>query len=771
MQKEKTDAVGHLDVRVTGIVQGVGFRPFVHRLAARYGVRGTVRNDSLGVLVEAEADPATLGRFVEAIPECAPPLALVESVSTAAGEVRGYTGFEIVTSEDVPGEITLVSPDVATCPDCLQELFDPDDRRYRYPFINCTHCGPRYTIIAELPYDRPKTSMASFAQCPACAAEYHDPDDRRFHAQPNACPVCGPQCALYDNTGRFLPAGDPVEDAREHLAQGRIVAVKGLGGFHLAVNAADPDAVLRLRARKRRDEKPFAVMARDLDAVRRIARPTPEEETLLVSPQRPIVLLEKPGDGEEGQTRLAPAVAPGNRFLGVMLPYTPLHHLLLEGERFPALVMTSGNFSEEPILTGNLAAQRFLAPVADVFLTHDRDILVRNDDSVCRSYRGRVYFLRRSRGYAPVPIRTDSALPPLLAVGGELKNTVAVGRGPWVFLSQHIGDLENSEVFTSFEETASHLQDLFAVRPALVAHDLHPEYLSTKFALGLDDSVQKVGVQHHHAHIVSCLADNGVAGPVIGLSLDGTGYGTDGRIWGGEVLEAGLASFRRAFHFRYTAMPGGARAIREPWRMALSFLLDAAGGDLRDLPPTLSKAADEQGLELVARMVARRLNCPETSSLGRLFDAVAALAGIRARSTFEGQAAMELEMVAGPPNPADAYRFEREGGVIDPRPVVRRVLEDVRAGIGPERVSARFHDGLVDLFADLCEQLRAERGLGAVALSGGVFQNLRLLTGLHERLERLGFTVYTHRRVPCNDGGLALGQAVAAAEIARRKGD
>ncbi len=601
--------------------------------------------------------------------------------------------------------------------------------------------------------------MSAFTQCPACAAEYHDPADRRFHAQPNACPVCGPRCVLWDAEGNRIEQPDPVAGAVEALRRGRIVAVKGLGGFHLAVDAGDEEAVRRLRQRKRRDEKPFAVMARDVAAVRRFARLGEDEETLLLSRQRPIVLLEKE---PAGAGALAPSVAPGNRFIGAMLPYTPLHHLLLSDDGLPALVLTSGNFCEEPIVTDNLAARQFLSSIADLFLTHDRGILVRNDDSVVCSFRSRIYFLRRSRGYAPVPVAAARPLPHALAVGGELKNVVAVSRDRRVFLSQHIGDLENAEVFSSFEETVEHLQRLFEVRPTVVAYDLHPDYLSTKYALSLGGEIRKTGVQHHHAHIASCLADNEAPGPVIGLSMDGTGYGPDGRIWGGEVLECDCRSFKRALHLRYVPLPGGGRAVREPWRMALSHLRDAFGAEAPRLGLPFLRGLDAGNVALVGSMMERRLNCPETSSLGRLFDAVAALSGLRTRSSYEGQAALELEMVAGPPDPASAYVFGLEEKVFDARPVIRRIAEEAGRDVGVETISARFHDGLVALFVSVCEYLREKRRLEAVALSGGVFQNVRLLAPLVDRLENRKFRVYTHRRVPCNDGGLALGQIAVA---------
>lgn len=747
----------HYSIQIRGIVQGVGFRPFIHQLAGKCHLAGEVRNDSRGVSLEVEGTEAALGEFLRQIPSNAPPLAVIDSIQWAEGPVTGLSGFSIGRSEKTGG-ITLISPDIATCADCLRELFDPSDRRFGYPFINCTNCGPRFTIIRDLPYDRPATTMDVFQMCPACEREYGNPADRRFHAQPNACWSCGPRCELQDNHGRFIPCPDPIRAAIDLLGQGNIVAVKGLGGFHLAADAGSEETVRNLRRRKRRDEKPFAIMAASLEKIREFALVPPEAEIHLRSPQRPIVLLPK-----LEASSLAPAVAPGNRYLGVMLPYTPIHHLLLDKGAFPALVMTSGNFSEEPIITDNRMAVDILAPVADFFLTHNREILIRNDDSISRPFRGRNYFLRRSRGYAPAPIRLSRRHPPILAVGGELKNTVALSRDEYVFISQHIGDLENSEVFSSFESIIEHLKTLLRITPEILAHDLHPEYLSTKYALAQTAPAQVVGVQHHHAHVAACMAENDYFDPVIGISFDGTGYGLDGKIWGGEILLAGLRDFQRLFHFKYIAMPGGAHAIREPWRMAVSLLYDAYGPDFSQLPVPFLKTIEHKKLELVVQMLDRRLNCPETSSCGRLFDGLAALTGLRLRNSFEGQAAMELEMVLMEEN-HPGYKFERRQESIDAAPVIRAAVEDLAAGLSAGSISYRFHRGLVNLVVDLCEEIRARENIGTVALSGGVFQNIWLLDRLEEALSRIDFRVLTHRLVPCNDGGISVGQLVVAAE-------
>ena len=757
--EEETDGLKRYFIHIQGIVQGVGFRPFIHRLATESKLAGRVWNDSSGVYIEVEGKETDLDGFLRRIPQKAPPLAMIDSLEWREIPARGDREFQISPSGPATEAFTPVSPDVATCEECLTELFDPNDRRYRYPFINCTNCGPRYTIIQGLPYDRPLTTMAAFTMCPACEAEYHNPADRRFHAQPNACPVCGPRCELRDGQGNRMPCADPILAAIDRLREGRIVAVKGLGGYHLAVNAADEAAVQSLRKRKRRDEKPFALMVRALEDVRRCAISTAEEEILLQSPQRPIVLMQK-RDGAP----IAPSVSPRNRYFGIMRPYTPLHHLLLAAEDLPALVMTSGNFSEEPIITDNLRAMEVLSPIADFFLTHNREIQVRNDDSITRSFRRRAYFLRRSRGYAPAPVRLKKKYPPILAVGAELKNTVALTAEGYAFLSQHIGDLENSEVFSSFENAIQHMQSLFKVRPEVLAYDLHPEYLSTKYAFSRQEELPLRGVQHHHAHIAACLAENQADGTVIGISLDGTGYGLDGRIWGGEILVADLLDFRRACHLEYVPMPGGARAIREPWRMAVSYLQLAFGSEWRQLPLPFLKEIDSGSLDLIGQIIPRRINSPETSSCGRLFDGMAALSGLRLRNTFEGQAAMELEMALDPAASSSGYPFPREDGLIRIAPAIRAAVDDIMAGKPPAAVSARLHRGLVEMLVDLCVEIRNREEIHVVALSGGVFQNIWLLEHLSISLRERKFDVLTHHLVPCNDGGISLGQLVVAGE-------
>ena len=751
-------------VHISGIVQGVGFRPFVYALALRLDLKGWVRNTSAGVDIEVDGPRPQLEAFIAALHSEAPPLSHIDSLEAHFTPLNGFTAFEIIHSQAVEAAFQPISPDVCLCPDCLGELFDPADRRYRYPFINCTNCGPRYTIIDDIPYDRPKTSMRHFTMCAACQAEYDDPLDRRFHAQPNACPVCGPRVGLWDARRREMGPGDPIAAAAELIRQGQIVAVKGLGGFHLAADALNAAAVARLRQRKLREEKPFAVMSPDLDAIRAYAVVEPDDETLLRSIQRPIVLLRKNETG-----RLAEEVAPRNPCVGAMLPYTPLHHLLL-AHGFAALVMTSGNLSEEPIAIDNDDAFDRLAGIADYFLVHDRDIYLRSDDSVVRRAAGETRFLRRSRGYVPVPVFLKHALPPILACGAELKSTVCITKGDQAFISQHIGDLENLSTYEFFQKTVGHLQRILGVRPEVIACDLHPDYLSTRWA-DEQEAIPKIRVQHHHAHIVSGMAEHRLEGAVIGVACDGTGYGPDGTVWGGEVLVADAEGFERAAHLACVPMPGSAAAIKEPWRMAVSYLNDAFGADLWGLDLLVLRAAGPDKVRLMLEMAAKRLNSPLTSSLGRLFDGVAAIAGLRSRVTYEGQAAMELEMAAAEETES-VYDYAWEEGApcrILPAPIIRGVAADVGKGLGVPAISAKFHNTLVRMFSDLCESIRRQCGLGRVVLSGGVFQNARLLTGLIPALAARGFEVYSHRQVPANDGGIALGQALIAAESIAHK--
>jgi hydrogenase maturation protein HypF len=738
-------------VRVEGVVQGVGFRPFVYGLATGLGLTGLVGNDVDGVFAEVEGPDAAVSEFLERLERDAPPLARIERVSTTAMAPRQEASFVIAPSEAQGPRRTLISADTATCADCLRELADPADRRFGYPFINCTNCGPRFTIVRDVPYDRPLTTMAPFAMCERCAAEYHDPADRRFHAQPTCCPACGPRLALKDQRGLDQPSQNPLAAAAELLRQGRILAVKGVGGYHLAADAACEQAVAALRARKHREDKPFAVMAADLAAAADLAEVDAVAAGLLTSPARPIVLLPR-----HPQANVATATAPGNRQLGIMLPYTPLHHLLLAAVTRP-IVLTSGNVSDEPIAYRDDDARERLSGIADAFLTHDRAIHIRTDDSVTRTFRGRPTLIRRSRGYVPEPVTVTRRFPrPVLACGAELKNTFCLARGRHAFISHHVGDLENAETLRSFTEGIEHFGRLFDIEPEVVAYDLHPEYLSTKYALELD--LPRQGVQHHHAHIASCLADNSEDGPVIGVAFDGTGYGPDGTIWGGEFLVASLAGFERAGHLAPVPMPGGAAAIRQPWRMAAAYLGDAHDLDVR--------RRHQDRWPAVVALAEKGINSPLTSSAGRLFDAVAAILGVRDVINYEGQAAVELEQLADP-GEAGAYPAGIEAGQGPFRAsgadLLHAIVADLTARVPAPVIAARFHGGVAGLIEAGCLLLRDRHGLGTVALSGGVFQNLLLLRATVGRLEARGFRVLLHARVPCNDGGISLGQAVVAA--------
>ncbi|WP_207956763.1 carbamoyltransferase HypF [Rubrobacter tropicus] len=754
-------------ISVRGIVQGVGFRPFVYALARRHGIAGLVRNDADGVRIEAEGHSEGLELFTRAIEKDPPPLAVVESVSWSPLPLVGEDGFRIEESREATSRSALVSPDVATCGDCLAELFDPSDRRHRYPFINCTSCGPRFTITRQVPYDRATTTMSSFGMCPDCDREYHDPADRRFHAQPNACPTCGPRVRLLDRFGHELAAGDPIASAARMLRGRAILAVKGLGGYHLACDPFDDRAVRTLRGRKARRDKPFALMARDIDQARLLCHIGPDEETLLTSPTRPIVLLERRSD-----VGISERVAPRQKTLGVMLAYTPLHHLLLDGSGIP-LVMTSGNNSDEPIAYRDDEALGQLGDIADFYLVHDRPVHVRCDDSVVRVLGGRPYPLRRSRGYAPAPLRlTEPFGRQVLAVGGELKNTFALARGNHAFPSHHVGDLENYETLRSFREGIEHYCGLFDVRPDLVAHDLHPEYLSTKYARELEEAgMPAVGVQHHHAHVASCLADNDRPSGeyVIGVALDGTGYGPDGAVWGGEFFGGSVEEgFTRLAHLQYAPLPGGAAAIRQPWRVALAHLLALYGEeDTLKLPLKTVRRAGETNVRLISRLIERQLNTPPTSSAGRLFDAVAALVGVpgSTRATYEGRAAVELELAAEGPT-TEAYPFwlrpEDPCSVVETNGIIAGAVEDLKAGRKAAEISAKFHRTMAEVVAACCETIRESTGVGIVALSGGTFQNALLTGQTMKLLKEGGFAIHTHRRVPTNDGGLALGQAILA---------
>jgi hydrogenase maturation protein HypF len=778
------------------VVQGVGFRPFVYRLALEEGLAGFVGNDTDGVTIEIEGPEERVAAFLERLRLEQPPLARIDSVTVRELTATGDLEFRIAASEVLGRVSTGIPADAATCPDCLRELLDPNDRRYRYPFLNCTNCGPRFTITRSIPYDRPQTSMAKFPMCPACQSEYDDPLNRRFHAQPNACWDCGPHVWLVGADGNMLPGvsrtsvvansansanpansahSDPIDQTIRLLLSGQIAAIKGIGGFHLSVDATSQAAVMRLRERKHRYGKPLAVMVRDLKAAQAICALTAEEELLLSTPARPIVLARH----REG-CAIADAVAPGIPWLGIFLPYAPLQHLLFADSRVRALVMTSANFSEEPIAIDNDEALARLGKIADAFLMHDREILQRCDDSVAAVVDGAPQLLRRARGFVPLGVQLPFDAPPLLAVGGHLKNVFALARGRFVYQSQHLGDLENLTGLEFFRESLNHLMKTFEIEPQAVVHDLHPGYLSTTWAKewARERGLPLIAVQHHHAHIAGCMAEHGLTGEVIGLALDGTGYGSDGKIWGGEVLIAKLDSFERFAHLDYVPMPGGEAAIKEPWRMALG-ALNAAGFDVESEQMLALLGAERNEAHVLNRMIERKINSPMNSSLGRLFDAVAAVVQGRRAVDYEAQAAIELEGIAVD----EPDRFEQgvyvpelheadEGSdcqaVIRTGKMWKAVLEDLWRGVPASRISARFHAGIAEGFINAAANARIDTSINVVALSGGCMHNRRLARLLREGLEEEGFKVYQHCNVSPGDGGLSYGQVAAGAAILKR---
>ena len=755
-------AAARLSIR--GVVQGVGFRPFVHRLAIKHQLAGWVRNASGDVQIQVEGDPASVATFVRDLRADAPPLARIDELYAERCAPAGLSTFTILESRTEDGRRQPVSPDVALCAACESELFDAGNRRHRYPFITCTDCGPRFTVIEAMPYDRERTSMRAFTQCPACLAEYRTPGDRRYHSETNSCPTCGPRVWLESSPPDPLSVperGNAITTAARLLLAGKIVAIRGLGGFHLAVDATNEAAVARLRARKHREAKPLAVMVRTLADARRIGAVGPVEETLLTSRERPIVLLDR-----ETRSELAPSVAPGLVTIGVMLAYTPLHHLLSDLVRRP-LVMTSGNRSDEPIAIGNDDAKRRLAGIADAFLLHNREIVARYDDSVLRVAGDMSVFLRRARGYAPLPLSLPVASPrPLVAVGPHLKNTFTLVHGAEAYVSQHIGDLENLETLDHWKAALSAYRTLFRLEPAVAVRDLHPGYLSTRLAgdLGLE---RIIDVQHHHAHIAAVLAEHGETEPVVGLAFDGTGYGADGNVWGAEFLVADLAGYRRVGQLRYARLPGGDLAAREPWRSALGYLAlePAAAGAF-----THALARISDGTRSIAiQQIARRLNAPLASSLGRLFDAAAAVLGVRTVSRYEGEAAMELEALAGrrgaQPFPFPAALGRDGVWVLDPLPLLVALGEGRIAGVGLAELAARFHESVAAAADSLAARIAAQVGLRTIALGGGCFQNARLLVSLVARLEARGLRVLVPRRLGPNDGAVSYGQAAVAAAL------
>lgn len=749
----------------SGIVQGVGFRPFVYRLAVKNHLTGFVQNSPEGVIAEVEGFPEDIDSFFASMQQEIPPLARITNISSSETSTTGNDSFKIIGSAQQGHPDVHITPDAAICNDCLKELFDPADRRFCYPFINCTNCGPRLTIINAIPYDRPNTSMACFEQCPQCSAEYNNPADRRFHAEPNACPVCGPQVKLLDAKGESVKTSDPVSMAIDLLSSGQILAIKGLGGFHLSVDASSVEAVKKLRSRKYREEKPLAIMTRDIEQAKRIAEISREEETLLTSPQRPIVLLKK-----KENNLISDLVAPNVPNLGIMLPYTPLHYLLFKNN-FAALVMTSANQVDEPICTGNREAVARLHGIADYFLVHNRDILVRCDDSIAFVTAGVPQLMRRSRGWVPQPLELNDSMPDILSLGPQLKTTQCILKGHFAYLSPHIGDLETPQARDFFSESLTLMKRIAESDPPVIACDYHPAYYSTKAAEELSAN-RIIRVQHHHAHIVSCMAENKIQGDVIGLAMDGTGYGLDGNAWGGEFLIASESSFRRFGHLQYIVLPGGERAIREPWRIASSLLKTACGHEWKEIALHLKLADNKNILDTLDKIIDGRINSPLSSGLGRLFDGVAALIGLRKTVSFEGQAAMELEAqsagISEQPYPFDILQDNDKSNIVDFNAMIRAIVADLDKGKNKNRIATSFHQTLIDAFAVMADRIRQSTGLNRVMLSGGCFQNRTLLEGSLEKLRDAGFEVYCHRLVPANDGGVSLGQAVIAASMIKK---
>ncbi|OGW19652.1 MAG: carbamoyltransferase HypF [Nitrospirae bacterium GWC2_46_6] len=763
-----------LHIRIKGIVQGVGFRPFIYNLAKSLGISGNVTNTSGGVIIDAEGE--RLDEFLESIRTQCPPLAKIDNIEIHEMPAKGYEGFSLVESID-QGSFTLVSPDMAICGDCLREMLDPSDRRYLYPFINCTNCGPRYSITKKVPYDRPNTTMSVFNMCPQCLAEYNDPSNRRFHAQPNACRECGPQLESQISNFKFQinETADPMEKTIELLKHGAIVAIKGIGGFHLCCDAENEKAVKRLREHKRRSNKPFGLMSYDVETVKKFCDVSPTEESLLKDMRRPIVLLKKIGE------RLTDEIAPRNKYLGFMLPYAPLHYLLFHypiansqspmASHFSALVMTSGNLSEEPIVIDNEEAISRLS-FADAFLLHNRDIFMRVDDSVIKDRS----FIRRARGYVPEPIRLSDDGPDVLGCGADIKNTFTVTRGNYAVVSQHIGDMENIETLRFFEESLNNLKQVYRANPVAVAYDLHPNYLSTQWALNLKSQIVHFGIQHHYAHIASVMAEHGIKEKVIGVAFDGTGYGTDGNIWGSEFLVCDFNGFGRAAHFKYIPLPGSARAVKECWRTAVSYiaacgLQDADLWNCIDNIGFIEKYGRDK-IENIMKILGNRQFSPLSSGAGRLFDAVSALCGICDKNTFEGEAAIALENEIRNSKLQDAYPFEiSEGGpfVVDFSRMILCLIEDVSRDEDRGLIAVRFHNTVINAITEVVSRISAMHGIKTVALSGGVFQNEYLLEGVFERLLSLGFNVYTNEKVPCNDAGISLGQAHIARERLKKQ--
>lgn len=755
-------------IEVKGIVQGVGFRPFIYKLAHKFGLTGFVSNDNNGVEIEVEGTPENVEEFITAISNEAPPLSQIIEINQIDTQPQNSITFEIVKSSSTLGNKTFISPDVSICDDCKSELFDKNDRRYRYPFINCTNCGPRFTIIENIPYDRKHTTMQKFEMCDECSAEYENPLDRRFHAQPNACPKCGPEVWLEDSDKR-IEEENPIERIIEFLLSGEVAAIKGLGGFHLAVDANNEEAVKKLRERKNREAKPLAIMAFDLETIEKIVICSKQEKASLESIEHPIVLLNK-----KQEFHLASNIAPGNKRFGVMLPYTPLHYVLLEtlrekigNEKIPALVMTSANLSEEPIAITNEDAKNRLTNIADVFLLHNRDILIRADDSVVFNVNGKNRLIRRSRGYVPKAIPLLNSSSSILGLGAELKNTICISKESSAFISQHIGDLTNLKAYNFFTETITHMQKIMNCEAQYYAYDMHPDYLSSKWAKE-NNGHKAFVIQHHHAHMASCMAEHKLDEDVIGIILDGTGYGYDNTIWGGEVLVGNYTEIERFAHLEQFPLPGGDAAAKEPWRIALSYLHHAFDGSL----PGTSKF-DEYEKNSIVQLIEKNINSPLTSSTGRLFDAVSFLAGGPDKIRYEAEAAIQLTQAVNKYN-AELFEFDmmpNHNKVIPLKKLIRSIFESVENGETYSRIANRFHTTLSELFLTVALRARDQKDINSIVLSGGVFQNEVLLTQLENKLSEKEFDVYSHSTVPTNDGGISLGQVAIASKLIEQKID
>jgi hydrogenase maturation protein HypF len=752
-------------IEIRGIVQGVGFRPTVYRLANEYNLKGTVFNDSKGVTLDVEGDAGDIKFFLDDLKSNPPPLSDIEEIQTEELPVKEFNEFKIIESEESEEKRTLVPPDIATCKDCEKELRNSTDRRYLYPFINCTNCGPRFTITEKLPYDRKNTTMRKFEMCRKCREEYENPEDRRFHAQPNACSKCGPHLELLDFKGRKLK-GNPIKRATKLLKKGKIIAVKGLGGFHLACNALDKKAIETLRERKNRPYKPLALMAKDLKIISEFVHIGDKEKELTSSPRTPIVLLKK-----NEKNTLPDNIAPNNNFLGFMLPYTPLHILLFE--KSEVLVMTSGNKRDEPITFDNQNATLRLEGIADYFLIHNRDIWIQADDSIARIVDDEPLLLRRSRGYAPQPLRCPIRNEKkVIGFGAHKHNTFSISRGDEIFVSHYIGETDNIETIKAFERGIEHLVNFFDIPPDIAVVDLHPEYQATKFGKkwAFDNDKPLIEVQHHHAHIASCLLDNKLDEKVIGVAWDGTGYGSDGKIWGGEFLIADLEGYERKAHLQYIPLPGGDIAVKEPWRMGAVYLYDIFGNSFRRLDIDFVKNLDNKKWSFIKTMIDKRVNSPLTSSIGRLFDAVSSILGIRSSITYQGQAAIELEMIAKE-DEHEFYKFDIMRSIntyiIDPKKVIESIVEDIKKGTANEYISIKFHIGLAEMIVDVSNLLREETGINKVCLSGGVFQNIVLRKEATKRLKEGKFEVYNHRKLPPNDGGISAGQVAVVMRRAK----